>query len=495
MGHDVEDRADLYLPTSSFTYSTTMLVLNQTTATSAPEEVLVEEEASPPQHLFSDYVEMAYLGVVILVGVAINLHVLYKLLQNGSNKSMNGFLLLKINLNISDLLILTIHAFGKLIWLYEYEWRFGGALCRTFNFLSMFTLYLSSNIVVCIALDRLRTVLKAKRIILLKKKRHLIRIFLATAWMLAFLWSLPQLCFGALTMYFPITLAAGFNAQIYGDLVQNLHDLTHLFFVFYGPVAVLIICYLFISIKLMRYAAAANNIAGANCAINTSMASVNTVQTDPTRSTFPKYGPPRSSLSTSITMSTAVAARKSIHAESTCSATVPFQQQVHRRQSAFPTFCKPPKIPHIIYEHPTSTGLDELEVDQEPEHTKNTTNTTTVIAQLKKKQHRLHRSVSSSYIDFNEEEEKCKVSTPNKPFLRKKLNSNGREKSSTSLTTGFKPSLRNNQKDSREFCKIVLAPPTLLQMSTRYSRWTQPPIQMCVAMTAVYLLDQSTIHQ
>uniref|UniRef100_A0A914LH21 G-protein coupled receptors family 1 profile domain-containing protein n=1 Tax=Meloidogyne incognita TaxID=6306 RepID=A0A914LH21_MELIC len=76
----------------------------------------------------------------------------------------NGFILLKLNLNISDLLILLIHALGKLGWLITYEWKGGECLCRIFNFLSMFTLYLSSNIVICIALDRLTTVLNAQKL-------------------------------------------------------------------------------------------------------------------------------------------------------------------------------------------------------------------------------------------------------------------------------------------------------------------------------------------
>lgn len=58
------------------------------TTTAVPATV----EDLPPQHLLSDYVEMAYLGVVILVGTSINLHILFKLIQekkkNSNNKTM-----------------------------------------------------------------------------------------------------------------------------------------------------------------------------------------------------------------------------------------------------------------------------------------------------------------------------------------------------------------------------------------------------------------------
>lgn len=71
---------------------------------------------------------------------------------------------MKLNLNISDLLIIFIQALGKLIWLMVYEWKLGELMCRLFKFMTIFTLYLSSNIIVCIAFDRLRTVMAANKL-------------------------------------------------------------------------------------------------------------------------------------------------------------------------------------------------------------------------------------------------------------------------------------------------------------------------------------------
>ena len=127
-----------------------------------------DSESAIPKPLFSDYVEMAYLGLVILIGFPINLHVLLKLLKQKQKSTGNcvkkGFLLMKINLNISDILILFINAGGKLGWLVTYEWMIGDFMCRTYKYISIGSLYLSSNIVVCIALDRLRTVLSAQQL-------------------------------------------------------------------------------------------------------------------------------------------------------------------------------------------------------------------------------------------------------------------------------------------------------------------------------------------
>jgi hypothetical protein len=76
--------------------------------------------------------------------------------------------------------------------LLTYEWRGGEAICKLFEFGNIFTLYLSSNIIVCIAFDRLRTVMAANKI--RQKSQSQITCFLITmAWLLAIIWSIPQL--------------------------------------------------------------------------------------------------------------------------------------------------------------------------------------------------------------------------------------------------------------------------------------------------------------
>ncbi|MFH4982382.1 hypothetical protein AB6A40_009091 [Gnathostoma spinigerum] len=155
-----------------------------------------------------------------------------------------GFLLLKININISDLLILTILAVGKLCWLATYEWVGGDVLCKLFNFLSMFTLYISSNIVVCIALDRLRTVLGASRV--RSGTSNVVRFMIVLSWLLAFIWSLPQLYVWRTIDVFPqhpggwvqcsdiwsILRFEGWNVSendiFLGDMARNAYDLSHL---------------------------------------------------------------------------------------------------------------------------------------------------------------------------------------------------------------------------------------------------------------------------
>lgn len=88
----------------------------------------------PPVHLFSDFIEMIYLGTVISIGTPANIYILIKLIREHRRTPKDsvraGFLLMKINLNISDLFILMILALGKLTWLATYAWYDISSSCR-----------------------------------------------------------------------------------------------------------------------------------------------------------------------------------------------------------------------------------------------------------------------------------------------------------------------------------------------------------------------------
>lgn len=140
--------------------------LEPETSTALIDELVISGQ--PPEPVFADYVEMVYLFCVIMIGTPLNIRIfislLFQMRKNPKNSVKRSFILLKLNLNISDLLIIMFQAFGKLIWIWTYDWKGGELMCRLFSFMTMFTLYLSSNIIVCIAFDRLRTVMAANKI-------------------------------------------------------------------------------------------------------------------------------------------------------------------------------------------------------------------------------------------------------------------------------------------------------------------------------------------
>uniref|UniRef100_A0A914M1J6 G-protein coupled receptors family 1 profile domain-containing protein n=1 Tax=Meloidogyne incognita TaxID=6306 RepID=A0A914M1J6_MELIC len=108
---------------------------------------------------------------------------------------MNSFTLLKFNLAITDFAILLVHALGKLIWLLSYRWLFGDIGCRLYQFLSAFSYYSNSNVVVAIGIDRLKVVYSSQVQGSNGSSIRRVRLFLGIAWALAFICALPQIFF------------------------------------------------------------------------------------------------------------------------------------------------------------------------------------------------------------------------------------------------------------------------------------------------------------
>ncbi len=117
----------------------------------------------PPSHLLSDYIEIAYLSAAFMLGAGSNLYA-FMLLFKGylqarrnwhqSNPVTVGFLVLKLHLNISNLLVLFVYCPTLIGWLITYSWTAGNWLCKAMRFLWMFAFHLNSNIVASIAVDR-----------------------------------------------------------------------------------------------------------------------------------------------------------------------------------------------------------------------------------------------------------------------------------------------------------------------------------------------------
>ncbi|UMM40289.1 hypothetical protein L5515_016974 [Caenorhabditis briggsae] len=226
-----------------------------------------------PTYLISDYIEIAYLGLVLLFGVPANVIILKKLIAEWKTAKRDmvksGFVLLKINLNITDLLILT-YSLGKLIWLITYRWVGGDYACRFYQMFSMFSLYSSSNIVMCIALDRLRNVIYANQIHTKSSKVSLVHFLAWTSWIAALLCSIPQFFFfqtievspdfiqctdvWQIRRHFDMEIRYFSNDSFFlTETFENLYNILHLLIVFWGPFSVLVIAYFYITSRLVKY--------------------------------------------------------------------------------------------------------------------------------------------------------------------------------------------------------------------------------------------------
>lgn len=121
-----------------------------------------------PSHLPSDYVELVILTIVLFVGTPLNVRALTGLLSAYLSAQFVdlkcGFNLLKVHLTIANLVIIVGYCPSKIGWLISYSWLGGDFFCRAIQYCWLFSFHLSSFVVVCIAVDRLRTVARLANI-------------------------------------------------------------------------------------------------------------------------------------------------------------------------------------------------------------------------------------------------------------------------------------------------------------------------------------------
>uniref|UniRef100_A0A914RP09 G-protein coupled receptors family 1 profile domain-containing protein n=1 Tax=Parascaris equorum TaxID=6256 RepID=A0A914RP09_PAREQ len=132
----------------------------------------------PPEPIASDYVELGTLLILFIIGGPINLAAYTQIAERPSATRLD---ILKRHLNYSDLLVLFVYVPSRACWLLTYDWRGGNFLCKL----------ISSNVIVCIALDRLLSVISPTHRSPEKAQRRT-KGMLITAWFAALLISTPQ---------------------------------------------------------------------------------------------------------------------------------------------------------------------------------------------------------------------------------------------------------------------------------------------------------------
>ncbi|KAI6239296.1 Gonadotropin-releasing hormone receptor [Aphelenchoides fujianensis] len=223
--------------------------------------------------------EIAIYTLCLLVGGPLNIVSFYKLWRNfrGSNsmaaRSAAQITLLRLHLNIADLLTMFVYSVSQIIWMSTYQWYGGDLLCRITKFFHTFGFYLNSFIIACIAIDRVfgtynLSTLKASRRSYLRAKK-----MVYVVWMLAFLFSIPQsfvfrvfepyktgdfkqctpvwtiiqfeldqkMSTASLTPAQSQVLVAEYNAVLWWERIYNL---LHLLFVFWIPSLIIVASYM-----------------------------------------------------------------------------------------------------------------------------------------------------------------------------------------------------------------------------------------------------------
>lgn len=130
--------------------------------------------------------------IMFAVAAAGNVTVLVTLLRMHRKSRVN---LLLMHLTIADLIVTFFMIPMEVMWRVTNQWRAGNVMCKLFMVIRAFGPYLSSNILVCITLDRYFVILYPLRISGAMRRG---KMMLTIAWVYSFICSFPQVSFSNL---------------------------------------------------------------------------------------------------------------------------------------------------------------------------------------------------------------------------------------------------------------------------------------------------------
>uniref|UniRef100_A0A914VFP1 G-protein coupled receptors family 1 profile domain-containing protein n=1 Tax=Plectus sambesii TaxID=2011161 RepID=A0A914VFP1_9BILA len=243
-----------------------------------------------PTYDVSDYIEIGFLAAIAMVGCPLNMLALMRMLKSYSHQTTlrnldmkTAYLLLKIHLSIANLLVLLTFCPAKIGWLVTYRWMSGDAMCKAIHFVWLFAFSASSNMIVCIAIDRLRTV--ARLTALARDPGHRVlnassptfirttKIMIGFAYVAALLFAAPQ-CFiwqlyefapswrQCVTMWKSDRLACLRDAAGRGGIgdectaampLEQAYHIGHLVAVFFLPLLLIVLCYAFVLVRMGQF--------------------------------------------------------------------------------------------------------------------------------------------------------------------------------------------------------------------------------------------------
>lgn len=150
--------------------------------------------------------------LLIAIGAPLNLHGAYKLLKAYYNRrGLTAFLLLKLHLSIADLMILIIYNISSISWQWTDVWYGGSILCSTLQSFNMFSFYLSSNVIACIATERLMVMCLPYSAHRFRGSKYNMgyqraKVLLSAAYILAFICSVPHYFMWVVEKYPGVTI-------------------------------------------------------------------------------------------------------------------------------------------------------------------------------------------------------------------------------------------------------------------------------------------------
>lgn len=214
----------------------------------------------PPTHDLAEYITIGYQTLFLVIGVPLNIQALCSVISGMSrHTNVPRLLLLKLNLVLSDLMILLIYTVSEICWMATFTWFGGVFLCKLVKFFHLCSFVAHSNIIVSIAVDRvltMRSIRTFKNNSSVKQRRT--RVMLIASWVAAGLVSVPQLFVWTVDTPYPgwtqCATVWDFDEFFQGterpNFWENCYSLAHLLVIFYFPAGLLTVAYIFAFLRL-----------------------------------------------------------------------------------------------------------------------------------------------------------------------------------------------------------------------------------------------------
>ncbi|XP_071450092.1 adipokinetic hormone/corazonin-related peptide receptor variant I-like [Hetaerina americana] len=144
-----------------------------------------------PIFTHSSMIRAIVLGVMALLSLAGNVATIVSI-EKSRKHSWSTVYTLILHLSVADLFVTVFCIMGEAGWSYTVEWAAGNVACKVFKFMQMFSLYLSTFVLVLIAVDRFIAVRYPMRSLTAKRCNRYIGI----VWGISFVLSIPQVSSG-----------------------------------------------------------------------------------------------------------------------------------------------------------------------------------------------------------------------------------------------------------------------------------------------------------
>ncbi len=216
-----------------------------------------------------------YLPILLAIGGPLNIFALFLLIGQFRRLKLNrrsitdshsstALLLLKLNINVSDLLVMFVYVPGQFGWALSIQWRAGDLACKLFKFLAVLAFQSSSFAIMCLATERALTIRKG---IQAAWRKSPVKWMIGASWLVAILLSTPQLF--VWTVYQPflnhsnsssadfVQCTTIFNIERYQTGMENpvavVFHVGNMIVAFWIPALYLAVAYAYVYVKLYRY--------------------------------------------------------------------------------------------------------------------------------------------------------------------------------------------------------------------------------------------------